>query len=376
MVETEPLKKPQVIVARAIVIPEAGQIPIRMLNIDCQPVTIYKGTKIACVEAIDNTGETSAVGRTKLLTCTKQEQEELLNNILSAMLETLTDHQLRQFCALIISFAHLFAVKPDDLGRTNVLKHKIETSGNPIRQGVRKLPLPKRDKVKKLLSEMQEREIIMPSKSSWASPIVLVPKKDGSVHFCVDYRKVNDVTHKDAYPIPRIDNTLDTLAGSKCFSTLDLKSGYWQVEVEEKHQEKTAFCTHEGLFQFNVMPFGLFNAPAMFQRLMDMVLTGLQWSSCIVYIDDIIVVGRTFDEHIQNLKQIFERLDKAGLKLQPHKCQFLQQKVQFLGHIVSTEGISPDPSKTSRVREWSVPTSVKETRLPVTIDGLLRILLL
>jgi len=192
--------------------------------------------------------------------------------VLSTMPETLTDQELKQFCALISSFAHIFATKSDDLGRTSILKHKIETNGNPIRQAVRRLPLPKRDEVRKLLCEMRQKKIIAPSKSPWASPIVLVPKKDGSVHFCVDHCKVNNVTHKDAYPIPRIH---DTLAGSKCFSTLDLKSGYRQVEVEEDQQEKTAFCTHEGLFQFNVMPFGLCNAPATFQRLMDMVQTGL-----------------------------------------------------------------------------------------------------
>ena len=112
---------------------------------------------------------------------------------------------------------------------------------------------------------MQQKEIIVPSKSTWASPIILVPKKDGSVWFCVDYRKANEITHKDAYLIPRIDDALDTLAESKCFSTLDLNSGYWQVEVDKGHRENTAFCTHEGLFEFNVMPFGLCNAPATFQ---------------------------------------------------------------------------------------------------------------
>ena len=272
------------------------------------------------------------------------------------------DYQLAQFSALLTSYAHIFAYKPGDIGRTDVLSHRIETNGNPIRQAVRRVPLPQRDEIKKLLTEMQEKKIIAPSKSPWASPIVLVPKKDGSLRFCVDYRKVNEITHKDAYPIPRIDDTLDTLAGSKCFSTLDLKSGYWQVEVDPQHREKTAFCTHEGLFQFNVMPFGLCNAPATFQRLMDMVLSGLQWSSCVVYIDDIIVVGRTFDEHLCNLKQVFERIHKAGLKLHPNKCQFLQPKVQFLGHVVSTEGIMPDPAKTHQVKEWPVPTSVKETQ--------------
>ena len=146
-------------------------------------------------------------------------------------------------------------------------------------------------RVRKLLNEMLERGVVEPSASPWASPIVLVRKKDESTRFCVDYRKLNDVTRKDAYPLPRIDATLDTLHGSQWFSTLDLLSGYWQVEVDEADRQKTAFCTTKGLFQFKVMPFGLCNAHATFQRLMDLVLAGLQWSDCLVYIDDVIVLG-------------------------------------------------------------------------------------
>ena len=153
---------------------------------------------------------------------------------------------------------------------------------------------------------MLAKDVIQRSNSPWASPIVLVQKKDGSTRFCVDYRKVNSITRKDAYPLPRVDDTLDTLSGSCWFTTLDLISGYWQVELEEKDKEKTAFSTPDGLFEFNVMPFGLCNAPATFQRLMDMVLAGLQWTDCLVYIDDIIVVGKTFPQHLQHLTQVFD----------------------------------------------------------------------
>ena len=253
----------------------------------------------------------------------------------------------------------MIAVYPEDLGRTTILQHHINTGTSPpIRQPVRRIPLPCRDTVHQLLEDMVTKVIISPSKSPWASPIVLVRKKDGTTRFCVDYRKVNDVTIKDAYPLPRVDDTLDTLAGSVWFSTLDLKSGYWQVEVAPEDHEKTAFCTQEGLFEFNVMPFGLCNAPATFQRLMDSVLAGLQWSSCLVYLDDIIIMGRSFEEHLKNLQHVLERLKQAGLKLQPKKCQFLQHQVNFLGHIISSTGISPDPLKTSKVKEWPRPTSV------------------
>ena len=139
-----------------------------------------------------------------------------------------------------------------------------------------------KQQLKGLLQEMLANDVIQPSNSPWASPIVLVTKSDGSMRFCVDYRKLNAATRKDAYPLPRIDDTLDNLRNSKWFSTLDLTSGYWQVEVNPEDRCKTAFCTSEGLFEFQVMPFGLCNAPATFQRLMDLVLSGLQWVSCLV----------------------------------------------------------------------------------------------
>ena len=154
-----------------------------------------------------------------------------------------------------------------DLGCTGVLQHSIDTgTAAPIRQQVCRLSLPAKEEVKKLLQDMLKKT---PSTGPWISPIVLVQKKYGSTRFCVDYRKVNSVTRKDAYPIPKIDEILDTLAGAKLFSTLNLRSGYWQVEVKPEHQGKTTFCTLEGLFEFNDMPFGLCNAPATFQRLMD-----------------------------------------------------------------------------------------------------------
>ena len=214
--------------------------------------------------------------------------------------EDLSEEQKKTFYLLLIAYNDVFAMSKQDVGRTKVLKHSISVGNAPlIRQAPRRMPVYRREEVQKLLQGMLQDDIIQPSNSPWASPIVLVQKKDGSIRMCVDYRKLNVVTRKDAYPLPRIDDTLDTLSGSKWFSRLDLISGYWQVEVNKEDREKTAFCTHERLFEFKVMPFGLCNAPATFQRLMNLVLAGLQWSSCLVYLDDIIILGRDFEEHLK-----------------------------------------------------------------------------
>jgi hypothetical protein len=188
----------------------------------------------------------------------------------------------------------------------------------------------------------------------------LVRKKNGELRFCVDYRKLSDITNKDCYPLPWIDDTLDTLAGAKWFPTLDLKSGYWQVDVHPDDKEKTAFSTGQGLWQFTVMSFGLCNAPATFERLMETVLRGLTSDSCLVYLYDVIVIGRTFQEHILNLRKVLERFREARLKLNLGKCQRLQKDVKYLGHIVSSEGISTDPEKLKAVREWPTPKDKHE----------------
>ena len=209
---------------------------------------------------------------------------------------------------------------------------------------------------------MMQKDVIQPSSSPWASPIVLVQKKDGSTRFCVDYRKLNAVTRKDAYPLPRIDDTLDTLHGSKWFSTLDLASGYWQVELHKDSRDRTAFCTPNGLFEFKVLPFGLCNAPSTFQRLMDLILTGLQWSSCLVYLDDVIILGKNFADHVHNIQLVLHRIKDAGLKLQPTKCHFFRKAVSYLGHIVSEQGVAVDPGKVEKIKLWPLPTSAREVQ--------------
>ena len=161
----------------------------------------------------------------------------------------------------------------------------------------------------------------------------------------MDYRKLNAMTVKDAFPIPRIDDSLDALAGSRWFSTLDLTSGYWQVALDDDAKEKSAFVVRGGLFNWRVMPFGMCNAPSTFERLMERVLNGLHWEILLVYLDDVIVYGRTVQEELSRLSMVFQRLRDAGLKLKPQKCEFGVNKIHYLGHVIDSTGIRPDEKK-------------------------------
>ena len=208
----------------------------------------------------------------------------------------LTSTQKTQLVTLLQSFTDVFALDSSELGATSVTQHSIDTGGHPpIRQPMRRMPFTLRPKVDQLVQEMLIQGVIQPSSSPWASPMVLVRKKDGTMRFCVDYRRLNSATKLDEFPLPRIDDTLDVLAGSKYFTTLDLASGYWQVAMHPADIEKTAFVTYGGLYEFRRMPFGLVNAPATFQRLMELVLSGLARKCCLVYLDDVLVVGSTLE---------------------------------------------------------------------------------
>ena len=274
----------------------------------------------------------------------------------------LKESEKEQLYHLLLAYKDTFAHNQADLGRTDRVQHEVRTDyAYPIRQRVLRTAPAQREETRKLIEEMLHKDIIQPSSSPWASPVVLVRKKDGSARFCVDYRRVNSVTNKDAYPLPRVYDT-DTLAGSQVFTTLDLISGYWQVEVKPEDREKTAFCTSEGLFEFKVMPFGLCNAPATFQRLMDAVLIGLQWSRCLVYLDDVVVPSKSFEDHLQNLKYVLDRFRSAGLKLNLSKCKFGRREVTFLGHVVSAQGVAADPAKLSKVASWPQPQSQRDVQ--------------
>ncbi|MCW4335043.1 MAG: RNase H-like domain-containing protein [Candidatus Thiodiazotropha endolucinida] len=192
--------------------------------------------------------------------------------------------------------------------------------------------------------------------------MVPIRKKDNSIRICVDYRKLNEVTLPDSYPLPRIRDCLDALEGAKWFSTLDCTSGFFQVQNHPSDMDKTAFVCSKGLFAFRVMPMGLVNSPATYQRLMEHIMSGLQYEKCLIYLDDCIVYSKTFDEHITRLDEVFTRINKANLKFTPKKCHIFKDEVKFLGHIVSQKGIATCEEKVTAVKEWPVPTCLKEVR--------------
>ena len=361
------IERNSVLLANSVVNIGQGWVPLRVMNLDSKPVTLYQGSIAATCEVVDEVVPVSEK--------TDEKHEcDVQGDLEGEIPEHLVDLWERSSCKLTLlqkqellkflqKYAGVFATSSTDLGRTGIVKHRIDTGdARPIRQRPRRLPLKQREEEKQQIEDMLKRNVIEPSSSPWASPVVLVKKKDSTWRFCVDYRKVNEVTVKDSYPLPRIDDSSDTLSGSKWFSTLDLQSGYWQVEMVEEDKEKTAFATGIGLFHFHAMPFGLCNSPATFERLMERVLSGLHWQICLVFLDDIIVYAGTFEEELKRLGEVFDRLQMANLKLSPKKCVLFREEVAYLGHIVSKDGIAPDPGKIDAVQRWPQPQNLTAVR--------------
>lgn len=243
------------------------------------------------------------------------------------------------------------------LGSIHATVHRIETDDNtlPIHMAPYRTGLRKREIITDCVNAMLKQDVIRPSRSDWSSPVVVVPKKNGKPRFCVDYRRLNAITKKDTYPIPRMDDCLDSLGEAQFFSTLDCTAGYWQVPLRKEDQEKTAFACHDGLFEWVVMPFGLTNAPATFQRALDIILSGLKWQMCLVYLDDVIVFSKTAEDHVRHLDLVLTRLRKAGVTLNLEKCAFFKREVEYLGHIICPGQLKVHNKNTDALREASFP---------------------
>ncbi len=391
------------------------RIPVRLCNITAKPITIRRNCKLAQVSSIihveyesplkqqahsqdrrDIANSADSLHPTNLhpsdlrhssLHPTKLQQptvgrsrnvraSEDFANIPSLDLSYAkldNDKQREQLADLLHKHADVFSVNSLDYGCTSTIKHTIPlVDTQPFRLPHRRIPPMQYQAVREHLKCMEDSGAIRRSCSPYASPMVIVHKKDGSLRICIDYRQLNNRTVRDAFPLPRIEEALDALGNATFFTTLDLTSGYWQVEVEECDKAKTAFTTPMGLYECNRMPFGLQNAPATFQRLMLSCLGDKNYSTILLYLDDIIVFSSTFEEHLERLDQVFSCLHQHGLKVKPSKCHLLQQEVKYLGHIVSAKGISADPEKISQVSGWQTPSNRKELQRFLGFTGYYR----
>lgn len=349
---------PGIYAARVVVGDTADMTPIRVMNVSEQPTTLSKNQVIGGlypVEVTEKATEPDEGRRVNELSVVEGLMADVPNEVPTEARERL-EHMLKEY-------VDVFSLTEKDLGRTTVCEHRIDTADSrPVKQPLRRQPFAYGDIIDKQLGQMLQAGVIEPTKSEWAANVVLAKKKDGTLRFCVDYRQLNDRTKKDSYPLPRVDECLDALSGAGWFSTFDLRSGYHQVAMNSESADKTAFVTRRGIFRWRVMPFGLCNAPATFQRMMDIVLSGLNFESCLVYLDDVIVFGQSWEQHLERVELVFQRLRTAKLKLKPSKCHLLRRKVGFLGHVVSTEGIAVDPAKVHEVVEWPTPRRLRDVR--------------
>ena len=251
-----------------------------------------------------------------------------------------------------------------ELGEISATEHRIQLlpGTRPISQQPYRAGPNAREFVAKEVDRMLRAGVVEPSDSPWASPVVLAPKKDGSLRFCIDYRRLNAVTKRDSYPLPRMDEYIDSLGEANVFTTLDANSGYWQVPVAREDRSKTAFVCHSGLYQFLRMPFGLKNAPATFQRTLDVVLSPFKWKSCLVYLDDVIIFSKDEESHLRHLDEVLHALQLAGVTLKLAKCNFFTDTVHYLGHVIRPGTLSIDEVVTKALREVAIPTTQTELR--------------
>lgn len=260
-------------------------------------------------------------------------------------------------------YGDILGLSGGPLSHTSAAYHRIDTADSlPINQALRRTSPTQKQVIRDETTKMLKESIIEPSVSPWASPIVLIRKSDGAIRFCIDYRKLNAVTKKDSYPMPRVDEAIDLLSAAVLFSVMDLSSSFWQVPVYPSDREKTAFVSPQGLFQFRYMPFGLCNAPATMQRLMDAVLAGLKWQCCLVYMDDIIVFSSSHEQHLEDLENVLKRLHAANLTVKLSKCHFFERQIWFLGYRISAQGTEPSIEKIAAVKYYQVPMSVTDVQ--------------
>ena len=336
---------------------QTDPITVTINNMSDKCVLIPPGTKVCHAEAVQMMTQVSDES------CDPHKQFFELFDF-SQTHKNCDDTQFQKVKELLSEHKNTFSLHDFDIGKAKGIYHEINlTDHKPFKDRYRRIPPSMLQEVRNHISMMLDTGVIKPSQSPYASPVVLVRKKSGALRFCVDFRRLNSISLKDCYGLPRADDLFDRLSGACWFSTLDLKSGYWQIEMDPRHKHLTAFTVGPlGFFEFERMPFGLSNAGSSFQRMIERCMGNDYLEMCLLYLDDIFVYSKSFEEHLVHVRSILQRLHDFGLKVNPSKCSFFCKEAKFLGHVVSAEGLHVDPEKVSAVVNWEVPGNQQELR--------------
>ncbi len=361
--------------------PHKGKLEVFVINTLPGDVSIKKGTELGCFQICQ---EVQIINKQDL----KEEESEQTKHVFSLQDSTHTETDLKQHLAptsrpdlekelidLLLMHKDAVALPGDALGKTTLLQHKIKLKPGTQAKYIPayRLPHSKLATVDKLIEEMLSQEVIEPSDSEWNFPLILVPKSDGTMRPVIDYRELNKTTIPDRLPLPVISDILRSLGTqNKLFTTIDIKSAFWQIELDEASRPLTAFSTPTGHYQFRRMPFGLSNSPLTYMRLMNNVLKGLIGNTASVFLDDILIVSQTEEEHFHKLNKVFARLVSAGLKVKLEKCRFLQEKVIYLGHQIDSQGLKTVQSKIDVVKNFPQPTTAEKVRSFLGLTGYYR----
>ena len=359
-----------------------GMYPVHVANLGQTDVWLNKGVRVGMIKEVDVICDSDSdtcieemgvneifVHRQEVVCVGKDWEGIKLPEVDTSRFDETESEKIRNF---LKRHASSFP-REDEIGFSDTVRHKVNTyDDSPVSQPYRRIPPNQLMEVKAHIQKLLDQGVIKPSHSPYASPIVLARKKDGSLRMCIDYRRLNAKTCRDSFPLPRIEEALDSLKGAKYFSTLDLALGYNQIAVDEADKHKTAFITPFGLFQYERLPFGMSGAPATFQRFMQRLFSEKLFEILLIYLDDLLVFSETFEEHLQHLDYVLTTIEKHGLKLKPSKCQLFRDEVPYLGHIISAEGVATDPEKVKAVEEWPTPATVKQLQAFLGLAGYYR----
>ena len=368
------LTNPELKVTTCVVKPTGTRTVCRVVNSADHAVTLIRGQIVAIcyrvpptyvMEMSESECDFTNSEAAQILVHDSKTESPLSNLTFEMTYSDLDENQKAQLNKILKNYRSTFAVNMKELGATHEHHHHIDTgSAKPVSQRFYRASPKIREEMERQIDELLEHGLIEPSTSEWRSPVVMIRKRDQTYRFAVDYRKLNAITRKMSFPLPRLEDIWDAIgeADAKYFTVLDMSSGFWQLPLHPDSKHKSSFVTQRGQYQWNRLPFGLSNSPISFQVAMTTVFQGLLFKSVLVYVDDIIVYSPTFEKHIEHLQEVFHRLSKNNLTLKPSKCHFAVQQVEYLGHIISKDGVKPNPSKTDVIETYPSPSDKTQLR--------------